>query len=200
MNKSRSRGRRPGKPDTRDAILAVAQRRFMTDGYQAVTLRAVAAEAGVDVALINYFFGPKRGLFAAVMALSTNPADVLRQSLQGDPFSLPQRALANALAIWEDEAAGSGLRLLMRSAISDPSMTPLVREMLEVEMLGVVAEALGGRDARKRAAAFTAAMAGVLIARYVIEVEPVKSMPADELVRMYAPVLAAALRIRPTRA
>jgi AcrR family transcriptional regulator len=166
----------------------------MADGYQAVTLRAVAAEAGVDVALINYFFGPKRGLFAAVMALTTNPADVLRQSLRGDPVTLPQRVLTNALAIWEDEKAGSGLRLLMRGAISDPTMTPLVREMLEVEMLGVVAETIGGRDARKRAAAFTSVMAGILITRYVVEVDPVKSMTPDELIRTYSPVLAAALR------
>jgi hypothetical protein len=86
---------------------------------------------------------------------------------------------------------------LLRGAITDPAMTPLVREMLEVEMIGVVAETIGGRDARKRAAAFTAVMAGLLITRYVVEVEPMKSMTSDELLRAYAPVLAAALRMPP---
>jgi AcrR family transcriptional regulator len=196
MNKSAPRGRRVGKPDTRAAILDAAQRRFMADGYQAVSLRAIAAEAGVDVALISYFFGSKRGLFGAVMTLETNPAEVLRRLLAGDPISLPQRALGDMITLWDDDTTGARLRLLLRSAASDPAMTTILREVLEVEMIGVIAEALGGRrDDRKRAAAFSAVMAGILFTRYLLEVEPVKSMRVDELVRLFAPVLGTALAL-----
>ena len=68
LNKS-ERGRRAGSPDTRAHVLDVARRRFLAEGYQSVSLRSIAAEAGVDVALISYFYGSKRGLFAAVLAL-----------------------------------------------------------------------------------------------------------------------------------
>jgi hypothetical protein len=75
-------------------------------------------------------------------------------------------------------------------------MTTILREVLEVEMIGVIAEALGGRrDDRKRAAAFSAVMAGILFTRYLLEVEPVKSMRVDELVRLFAPVLGTALAL-----
>lgn len=77
MNKPGSqRGRRPGSPDTRAAILAVARRRFLEDGYHAVTLRSVG-EADVDLALISYYFGSKKGLFGAALALGANPAELL---------------------------------------------------------------------------------------------------------------------------
>jgi AcrR family transcriptional regulator len=172
----------------------------MADGYQSVSLRAIAADAGVDVALISYFFGSKRGLFGAVMTLEANPADVLRKLLAGDPISLPQRALSNMIALWDDETSGAGLRLMLRGALNDPAITTVVREVVELEMIGAVAETLGGRrDDRRRAAAFGTVMSGILFSRYVLETEPVKSMPADELVRLFAPVLGAALTTRTGR-
>jgi AcrR family transcriptional regulator len=72
MNYGR-RGRRSGNPDTRAEILAIACRRLVADGYYGVTMRAIAAEAGVDAALISYYFGSKKGLFGAALALSANP-------------------------------------------------------------------------------------------------------------------------------
>ena len=80
MNKSPGRGRRTGAPDTREAIRLAARARFLADGYQAVTLRKVAADAGVDVALISYYFGSKVGLFGAAMALPVNPAELSMSS------------------------------------------------------------------------------------------------------------------------
>ena len=87
MNKpaGAARGRRPGRPETRAEVLEVARRRFLADGYQAVTLRSVAAEAGVDAALISYYFGSKKGLFGAAMALSANPPEAVLEALAGDP-------------------------------------------------------------------------------------------------------------------
>ena len=58
-------GRRPGTPDTRDAILAIARRRFAIRGYDAASLRDIAAEAKVDPALIIHYFATKQGLFGA---------------------------------------------------------------------------------------------------------------------------------------
>ena len=55
------------KSDKRELILNAAEALFSRHGYDGVTLRAIAKEAGVDVALANYHFGPKRDLFDAVL-------------------------------------------------------------------------------------------------------------------------------------
>ncbi|MEQ8558481.1 MAG: TetR/AcrR family transcriptional regulator [Henriciella sp.] len=51
------------KVSRKDAILDAAEALFAEHGYDAVTLRAIAAKAGVDVALANYHFGRKHELF-----------------------------------------------------------------------------------------------------------------------------------------
>lgn len=53
--------------DRRTAILDAAEEQFSKHGYDGVTLRSIARHAGVDVALPNYYFGPKRNLFDAVL-------------------------------------------------------------------------------------------------------------------------------------
>ena len=65
------RGRPPkakaaGAADTRDLILDAAEDLFSKHGFYGVTIRQVAREAGVDTALVHYYFGAKRGLFDAV--------------------------------------------------------------------------------------------------------------------------------------
>ena len=52
--------------DTREAILDAAEDLFSKHGFYGVTIREVAREAGVDTALVHYYFGAKRGLFDAV--------------------------------------------------------------------------------------------------------------------------------------
>src|ERR1700754_298892 len=126
MNKSGQRGRRVGSPDTRAKILDAAGRRFLQDGYQHTTLRAVAGDVGVDVALISYFFGSKRGLFAAVFALVTNPAEILTAELGGDPITFPQRLIASLLTVWDDPVRGKPLVTMVRAAVADPAVAGTV--------------------------------------------------------------------------
>lgn len=52
--------------DTRDSILNAAEGLFSKHGFYGVTIREVAREAGVDTALIHYYFGAKKELFDAV--------------------------------------------------------------------------------------------------------------------------------------
>jgi len=194
MNKSVARrGRRTGAPDTRSQVLEVARRRFLAEGYRAVTLRSVAVEAGVDVALISYFFGSKSGLFGAAMALTANPAEMFVLALDGALSGLPERVLRVLLHTWDTPASGQPLQAMLRNALYDDAVGLLVRQALERELIDKLAERLGGVDARRRASAFTVQLAGVVFARYVLRLEPMASMPADELIRTLAPSLRAAL-------
>lgn len=65
---ARGRRRKGARPDLRAAILDAAEQLFAAHGFYGVTTRQVAAEAGVDSALIHYYFGTKRDLFDAVFA------------------------------------------------------------------------------------------------------------------------------------
>ena len=75
-------GRPPGKTraqkslETRDRILDVAEQEFSRHGFDGVTLRVVAKAAGVDTALLHYYFDSKKGLFDAVFL---RRAEVLNQ-------------------------------------------------------------------------------------------------------------------------
>jgi AcrR family transcriptional regulator len=76
------RGRRPkGQgPDLREAILDAAEALFSRHGFYGVTVRQVASEAGVDTALIHYYFGAKRELFDSVFARRAGILNAARQS------------------------------------------------------------------------------------------------------------------------
>ncbi|KPM52390.1 transcriptional regulator [Frankia sp. R43] len=196
MNKpvAGSRGRRPGSPDTRAAILEVARRRFLDQGYRSVSLRSIAAEAGVDVALISYFFGSKKGLFGAALGLVANPPELLSSALRGDRATMPERVLRTILTTWDEPDLGGQLEVMAVALMQEPEFARLFREVLEREIIGRVAEYLGGADAPQRAAAFSAQVAGIIFSRYILRLEPIASMPADELVRYLSPGLRAVLR------
>ena len=202
MNNPRPRGRPRADTGSKQAILAVARRRFLADGYDRVTLRAIALDAGVDVALISYHYGSKRGLFGAALELPANPPELVAAALEGPLNTLPERLLRTVLAAWGDPEHGAALRTLAQGALFDPEISRVFREMAEREMVGRIAERLGGADASSRAAVAASQVAGMIFLRYVLRLEPLASMPADELVARMAPPLRAALagvRRRPSR-
>lgn len=188
------RGRRPGKPDTRQLIMTVARRRFLEDGYHAVTMRSIAAEADVDLALLSYYFGSKKGLFGAALALSANPAELAAQLLsEGHLETFPERALRQVITTWDAPESGSALLAMLKDAAQDDAVAALVKEALEGEVVGRLAEVLGGRHAHKRAAAFAAVVAGLISTRYLFGLEPISSMDPEELIRLFSPQLRLAM-------
>jgi len=193
MNNRRPRGRPRGETGSKDAILAVARRRFLADGYDRVTLRSIAAEAGVDAALVSYHFGSKRGLFGAALQLPANPPQIVAALLEGPMNTLPERLPRAVLAAWDDPARAVALRGFAQAVLFDPEFGRLFREMAEREMVARIAERLGGADASRRASVAASQVAGMIFARYVLRLEPLASMPADELVARMAPALRAAL-------
>ena len=58
----------PTRPDRKHAILLAAEKLFAQDGYHAVSIRQIAEEAGVPLALVGYYYGPKHELFHAIFA------------------------------------------------------------------------------------------------------------------------------------
>ena len=98
------RGRRPGPSKTREAILAAAREAFSAHGYDRTRMRDVAAAAGVDVALVNYHFKSKDGLFAAALEMPVSHPELLADVLdEGELEDFAARFLRRILEVWDDE-------------------------------------------------------------------------------------------------
>jgi len=191
MNKPR--GRRPGHPDTRGRILAAARDRLSAHGYTATTLRAVADDVGVDVALISYYFGSKRGLFGAVMELAVSPPAVLDAALEGDPARLPERLVAAVTAAWDDPRTGPPLRTLVTAALQEPAGQRALVEFLEREVITRLADRLGGPRATDRATAAVTTIAGLVFTRYLLALPSIADASRNQLIRDLAPAIRAGL-------
>ena len=199
MNKSSRRGRRAGTPATREAIRNAARTRFLAQGYQSVTLRQVASDAGVDVALISYYFGSKQALFAAAMALPIHPAEVLDSLLDGDPATLAERLLRALISVWDSPDIGAQMQAVTITALSDPNMLSLIRDGIGGEIVNRIAAHLGEPDATQRAAAATTQIAGLIFARYLLKLQPIASMQPEHIVDQLSPLLQLALEPHPRR-
>jgi AcrR family transcriptional regulator len=190
MNKPRGRPR--GGSDARERVLAAARARFEQHGYAGTTMRAVAADAGVDVALVSYHFGSKQGLFAAAMALALGPAQVLGSVLDGDSAALPERILTAVLNTWDDPRSVGPLTTLISTALHDDDVLRAFQEYAEREIVHRLADRLGGPHATERATAVVAVVVGLVVSRWVLRLPPAAEADPAVLHRALRPAIVAA--------
>ncbi|ASU82078.1 TetR/AcrR family transcriptional regulator [Nocardiopsis gilva YIM 90087] len=152
-------GRVRDRAATRQRILDSARELFTSEGYEHVSSRRIAAHAGVNVALINRYFGAKRGLLAEVIAEDA----VFPGIFEGDPATLPRR-LADHLA---GRVLGSGtpLQRALEHSMGDPDLRSVYEERLKSALIEPLAAHLGGPDARARASL----VAGVVLGMGVVK-------------------------------
>jgi AcrR family transcriptional regulator len=182
-------GRRPGVSGTREAILDAARQAFAEHGYQRATIRGVAELAGVDPALVHHYFGTKQGLFVAAVQLPVDPVARLSAVLAGDPEGVGERLVEVFLSVWDQAANVSPLLALVRSAVGDEQAAAMLREFITEEVLGQIARRLGSSDARLRATLVGSQIVGLMMARYIIRVEPLASAPPAQLVAAVGPTM-----------
>jgi AcrR family transcriptional regulator len=182
------RGRRPGSPDTRAAILDAARALFAASGISGTSVRAVAAKAGVDPALVHHYFGSKDDLFVAALALPVDPREVLAPVVAQGPDGAAERLLRVFLSVWDDPDLQLPMLAVARS-MTDPSGKELMRDGFLKVVIGPLGVALGIEEPERRMPIVASQVLGLILTRYLLEVEPIASMPADELVAIYAPTI-----------
>ncbi|GIF14420.1 TetR family transcriptional regulator [Actinoplanes teichomyceticus] len=185
---ARRTGRRPGNPDTREAILAAARAAFAERGYDGTSIRAVATGAGVDPALVHHYFGTKDKLFLAAMQAPLDPQELLDAATEGDPEQLGVRFVRLFLRIWDGPGGAAGVALL-RSAVGNEWTAHLFREFVGSQILRRAVPRLGLDDAQGplRVSLAASHMVGIAMARYVIKVEPLASAPAEVIAAAVGP-------------
>ena len=183
-----SRGRRPGSPDTRATILEAARALFAVGGFSGTSVRAIAARAGVDPALVHHYFGTKDDLFLAALALPVDPRDVLLPVAAQGTDGAGERLLRAFVSVWDDPELRLPLLGFARS-VFDPSAQELLRDGFLHVVLNPIGEAMGVDEPERRMPLVASQVIGVILLRYVFEVEPLASMRADDLVAIYAPTV-----------
>ena len=182
------RGRRPGSPDTRSAILAEARALFAAQGYAGTSVRAVAAGAGVDAALVHHYFGTKDDLFLAALELPVDPRQLVAPVVEGGPEGAAERFLGIFLTAWDDPDIRPSLLAVAR-AVMDPAGSKLLSEGFLPVVIQPVGVALGLDRPEHRMTLVASQVVGIILLRYVLAVEPLASMPRDQVVATYAPTL-----------
>jgi AcrR family transcriptional regulator len=186
----RRSGRRPGNQDTRSSILDAARTTFAEKGFDKASIRAIAADAGVDPALVHHYFGTKEKLFLATMNAPINPAELIPQALDGPREEAGERLIRLVLTVW-DSPAGAAALAMFRSALSNEWTARLLREFVITQILRrTVAEiAIDPAEAPMRAALMATQIAGLLTARYVLKIDPLATADPEVIVTAMAPNL-----------
>jgi AcrR family transcriptional regulator len=166
---------------TRADILAAARTRFGAAGYERTTLRAVAADVGVDHALVIRYFGSKQDLFAAAADFTVDFADLTGVA----PKDLAAALIPRFVAVWEDE--GTFLALL-RAAMSSPVAAETMRSVFSTQVAPALAAATVDRPL-ERAALVGAFMLGLATSRYILRTPGIAGMGHDELTAWIGPVV-----------
>jgi AcrR family transcriptional regulator len=201
-------GRRPGGGDTRAQILAAARQLFAERGYAGASIRAIAAEAAVDPALVHHYFGTKDRLFTAVVQPPVDVEEFFPRILAGDVDRLGERIVRGFLAAWEGDESGPAFRTLLRSAVEQPATGALVRDFFRTQVVRRVGAAVRGSETRvgtstgtsagtsagdaevpTRVSLVAAQLFGLAMTRYVLRFEPLAGLPAEEVVRAVAPTI-----------
>lgn len=185
----RRSGRRPGRSDARESILAAARERFSETGFDKTSIRAIAADAGVDPALVHHYFGTKQQLFMAVVELPFDPEATLRIIDDVPIDRLGEMIVSSIVGVW-DSPLGPGVVALVRSILTGDELALGRTFVLEVVLERVRKRiATPDDDGRARVALAASQMMGVLMARKIMGIEPVASMPLPELAAAVGPTL-----------
>jgi AcrR family transcriptional regulator len=182
-------GRRPGDSGTREAIRAAARAQFAEQGFDRTSMRSVALQAGVDPTLVSHFFGSKQKLFAEVMQLPFDPAQVIPHIVAGDPDGIGTRLARFVVSVLESPEGRDRLTGLVRAAASEDAAAAVVRERISRDVLGPLAAALGSDQPQLRGSLVGSQVVGMVMARYVVKIEPLASLPAERVVAIVGPVL-----------
>ena len=152
--------RRRNAAATRAAIFEAATRRFAYQGYEHAGVREIAADAGVDAAMVNRYFGSKEGLFTEVVERAFD----IRYLVDGDRATLAERLARRMVYGREDTADESPVPLLLiLHSATEPNAAELIRTSLDRNLLRPLAECLDGPDAEVRAAIAIAQIMGFAI-------------------------------------
>ena len=173
---------RRSSADTKAVILAAARERFGATGFQATTIRAVAADAGIDPSMVMRYFGNKDQLFAAAAEFDLKFPDFSA----ADHRRLGASLIRHFLQRWEEDDA---LVILLRSSATNDEAAQRMREIFGTQLQPLVASRVPAGEAATRAGLIATQVLGLAMCRFVLRLPPVVGMSHDEVVEWLGPTI-----------
>ena len=166
-----------------------ARELFARNGIHKTSIRAVAAAAGVDAALVHHYYGTKEQLFAAAVRIPIDPMDVIGPLREVPVEELGYKILSLLLPLWDSEL-GAGFVATLRSILAGSEVNlfrTFLQDVIAVEVGSRVDNPPGSGIIRIQFVA--SQLVGVIMARYILELEPFKSLPVEQIAQTIAPNL-----------
>lgn len=183
------RGPAGKRGETRKRILVAAHEAFTELDYKHATFREIARRADIDPALISYYFKSKAQLLRASLSLPEDPKEIITGALAGGPpDETGHRLAAVILNAWEQAATAGTLSILFTLLLQDLSTQQTFARYLENDVLAVVKEELGV-DLVLPLELMMCAVLGMLLSRYVLEIQPLASLSREELIDTLGPII-----------
>ncbi|BBX37660.1 transcriptional regulator [Mycolicibacterium mageritense DSM 44476 = CIP 104973] len=188
---SNTERKRPGRPagpsDTRERILVSARELFARNGIDKTSIRAIAADAGVDPALVHHYYGTKTQLFAAAIHIPIDPMAVIGPLREVPVDRIGYVLPSILLPLWDSEM-GKGFIATLRSILAGNDVS-LVRSFLQEVIVAEVGSRVDNPpgSGRIRVQFVASQLVGVVMARYILELDPFKSLPVDVIAETIAP-------------
>jgi AcrR family transcriptional regulator len=176
----RTGARAAKRHQTEERILASARRLFSERGFQGTTIRAVAAHARVDPALVMHYFGSKEELFTTALSVTVE-----------DSFSdEADEALEILLANLDTKLRGlpEPTLIMMRSMLTHPEAGDIARSLLD-KQIGLVGNAITGSESRLRAALVMSSILGLTIGRELLGIEDLQQATSEQIIALLRPSL-----------
>jgi len=165
---------------TQADILSAARRRFATEGYEPTTLRAIAADVGVDAALVSRYFGSKQDLFATATEFRIDLPDLAGAA----PEDIPGMLLPRYFAVWEDDHT---FLALLRAAGTSRIAADTINQTLAKHVAPTL-RAVTPDNHRQRIALTDAFVIGLAMTRSILANPPIANLGREELSNWAGPV------------
>lgn len=189
MKGSGRTGRRPGGGDSRAKILDAALQEFADKGYDKASVRGIARRVGCDQALIHQFYGTKEQLFQEAVSLPFDAANVYREALTDRSRPPGARIVAAFFTAWDAPENRPKIMAMLKSAMSDTARASQVAEFITDQVFAPILPLVDGEDPAYRLDLIGGHLVGVLILRHALMLEPLTSVPVEQLVASLGPVV-----------
>ncbi|SOX55874.1 TetR/AcrR family transcriptional regulator [Mycobacterium ahvazicum] len=166
---------------TKAVILAAARERFGSAGFQGATIRGIAADAGVDPAMVMRYYGSKDKLFAAAAEFDLRFPDVAAM----DPAQIGRSLVRHFLERWEDDA----LVILLRSSATNDEAAQRMQEIFRSQIQPLAASFVPESESARRAGLVASQILGMALCRFVLRIPPIVDMTRDEVVDWLGPTI-----------
>ena len=170
---------------TKAAILAAARERFGAAGFQAATIRAIAADAGIDPSMVMRYFGSKDKLFAAAAEFDLRFPDLTEL----DRTAVGRSLISHFLQRWEGSEDGEALVILLRSSATNADAAQRMQHIFTTQLQPLVATLVPAAEARWRSGLIATQILGVAWCRFVLQLPPVVKMSRAEIVDWVGPTI-----------